>query len=392
MDQDDGAKPQLAVTNRGIAHGGLRDPPDGLAVGKRELLGVLMNDVRNNDLPWRDNVRPEDVPLTVLLPAEDGGGDRLAPRCPWGWKARPSDVVEGSWRAQVVLFDVGAVRLRLQAVSSAPCYAGVAGDQCLTGTQGELRERPWPFTNEILVAGSVPGSVPMWWTEVAGRSRRLLDTVRSYYVASRAAVLLDRGHEWVEPGVIAYGLSVPPAQRQGIVGDWQGRFLQRCRANGITRVVRIDNGSWQVLDIDLSQADPIKVVSTDRCTLTRDVQRRCPMLAAPSPGERCKIVGGPYGSVAIHLAGSWRQHQAILSTAIGCDTCQGTGPTAGGTSISLLPAAGDDRIVNPIPTRWLTADERRAVKAPREPAPTAPTESASEKAGARIRKAKPRKF
>ena len=97
------------------------------------------------------------------------------------------------------------------------------------------------------------------------------------------------------------------------------------------------------------------MVSSDPCSITRDVEHRCPMQPAPDTGQYCHMRGGPWTSKSIHAAPHGRHSRRQIVIAVGCDTCDGTRyllqgqVVEGGGPISLVD--------NPVPNRWLAPIE-----------------------------------
>ena len=286
-------------------------------------------------LPWHEGKHaPDSVRSTVHHPAAPeprqlSTGGRLS-----HWAPREPASVAESWRRQVLLVDDRGVRLRLQAQLALEAFGAVAAHQPTT--------HPWPL-RELLIVGSVLGTV----ATLADEAERRRDDLRrhwfQYGVKTLPGQLAERASEWVEPATVTVGA------RRGFT-DWQSRVFARAREFAIERVVRVAEGRWEVLD--LTGAEP-QVVSSDACTITREVDRRCPLLDSPDSGQYCHLVGGPWVSASIDAAGAWKQRWRALNEAVGCDTCKGERymfqqkVVRGGGPIELTPTPG--------PTRWLRA-------------------------------------
>lgn len=135
--------------------------------------------------------------------------------------------------------------------------------------------------------------------------------------------------------------------------------MDSCRRTGIDTIVRVRDGRWEVLTLASGAGNEVRVLSSDRCSITRDVERRCPMLREPLAGQHCHMHGGPWTSSSMTAAAAWKDHQQRLVAATGCDTCRGETYVLqgkflrGGGPIALFPV--------PEPTRWLVADTRPLV-------------------------------
>jgi hypothetical protein len=139
--------------------------------------------------------------------------------------------------------------------------------------------------------------------------------------------------------------------------DWQLMALDISRRLGIRTVVRITEGTWEVLSLGDAPPRRFAAVASAACSLTRDDEHRCPMQLAPGNGEYCSMRGGPWTSSSIHAAAGWRDQRDRLVAAIGCDTCEGTRHQFQG---KILSSGGPITIVpTPTPTRWLAPDGRR---------------------------------
>ena len=119
------------------------------------------------------------------------------------------------------------------------------------------------------------------------------------------ATTLDRRHEWTEPSVIA----LPGALLEQPHPDWQVMALDISRRLGLRTVVRITDGTWEVLSLGDAPPRRFAVVASAACSLTRDDEHRCPMQLAPQAGEYCSMRGGPWTSSSIHAAAGWRDQR-----------------------------------------------------------------------------------
>ncbi len=59
--------------------------------------------------------------------------------------------------------------------------------------------------------------------------------------------------------------------------------------------------------------------------LTEVTYKHCPARYPSADKSQCKMVGGPYGSAAIHAAGIWQTTRKQFVSRLGCDPCA-TGP------------------------------------------------------------------
>ena len=283
------------------------------------------------------------TPSTRLVDAR-AASDQVTSRFPWGWRLRDPESIAASWRRQAVIVTLDGESTRLQARLDEHSCGGVCGDQ---------GQRPvhdlFPRDRDVIVVGSIPGPVPALPGETETRRERLRESLRVYGAETTAATIVDRGHEWTEPALIAFELTGTDDH-----GAWLERVLGRARTFGFDHAVRIRDGQWQVLELS---APRFMVVSSDPYSITRDDESRCPMLRSPAVGEYCQMVGGPYGSAAIHAAAAWRDRRDDLVAAVGCRTCDGERyqfqgrVVSGGGPISLVET--------PLPSRWLAADDAR---------------------------------
>ena len=107
-------------------------------------------------------------------------------------------------------------------------------------------------------------------------------------------------------------------------------------------VVRWDAESLTVLPTGLL---PSVVTSSSPWQLT-PVARSCPMRRDDDPSRRCRLVGGPYGSRAIHTACLWSAHRDVGLALLGCDACDdGRGPIDGPFGSRGRPISLDDVVV-----------------------------------------------
>jgi hypothetical protein len=270
---------------------------------------------------------------------------------PHGWLPRPAAHVELSWLRQSTVLTVDGVTVRLQACLDVDGYAGVAGNQF-----ADRPAPPWPLTQPLLVIGTVRGRSVTFPTEASARQGDLLRQLEAVGVQAIPVTTVDRGHAWAEPSVIATQGLVDGKSVEG----WYDRALGVARRMGVTTVVRVQDGRWDVLAMTGVEPPRFEVVASAACSITRDVEQRCPMQQAPAAGQYCRMRGGPWTSSSIHAAAGWRHHRELLVAAVGCDTCEGVRfqlqgrICTGGGPIAIAPLA--------IPTRWLTADETRKVR------------------------------
>jgi hypothetical protein len=293
-------------------------------------------------LPWRAGLSATRLPATRHVEPHGGKEGAVVGRLPRRWAPRSADSVAQSWRRQVLLVRVGGTTVRIQARLDEDAYGGVRGDQ---------GEHPWPFAGDVLVAGSARGPIAYLAGELHTGRDALRSQAETYLVRTAPADLVDRGHAWTEPAVIATGRSSASPIRP----DWPERFLEACGRLGIDTVVRIRDGQWEVLSLAGGDVDDARVVSSDPCSVTRDVDRRCVLLRAPEKGEYCRMRGGPWVRRSIEASLAWKHHRAQLVGPLGCDTCDGVRylfqdqVREGGGPIGLVELA--------VPTRWLVAVE-----------------------------------
>jgi hypothetical protein len=246
-----------------------------------------------------------------------------------------------------VVADEG-VKLRLQARLEVEGRGGVAGDQ-----YADRQVPAWPLLQPLLIIGAVSGPPVTYPSEAAASVADLASQLALSGVRAIPAATVDRGHAWAEPSVIA---------TQGLLdgqplADWQTRTLDIARQKGVTTVVRVQGGAWEVLALTHAVRPRVDVVTSAACSITRDVEHRCPMQQTPDAGQYCRMRGGPWTSASIHAATGWQHHRDLLVAAVGCDTCEGVRYLfqgrvfTGGGPIPLAPIA--------MPTRWLAADETR---------------------------------
>ena len=299
-------------------------------------------------LPWLPGVGPQDLPATLLVEPLPGEPVEVSGTNARGWVDRPEGDVESSWLRPITVMQSGQQLLRLQASLEEPVFAGVRGDQ--------RQERPaiqWPLSGELLIIGAVRGPTATFDQEATWSRDELTRQLVTYGMQALPAVTLDRRHEWTEPSVIA----LPGAPQEQPRPDWQVMALDISRRLGIRTVVRITEGTWEVLTLGDVPPRRFAVVASAACSLTRDDEHRCPMQLTPGNGEYCSMRGGPWTSASIHAAAGWRDQRNRLVAAIGCDTCEGTRHQFQG---KILTSGGPITIVNsPTPTRWLAPDRSR---------------------------------
>jgi hypothetical protein len=299
-------------------------------------------------LPWLPGVGPQDLPATLLVEPEPGEPVEVSGTNARGWVPRPEVDVASSWLRQITVMRSGQQLLRLQASLDEPAFAGVRGDQ--------HRQRPeiqWPLSGELLIIGAVRGPTATFDQEATWSRDELTRQLVTYGIQALPAITLDRRHEWTEPSVIA----LPGAPQEQPHPDWQVMALDISRRLGIRTVVRITEGTWEVLTLSDPPSPRFEIVASAACSLTRDDERRCPMQLAPSVGEYCHMRGGPWTSSSIHAAAGWRDQRNRLVAAIGCDTCEGTRHQFQG---KILSSGGPITIAHtPAPTRWLAPDWSR---------------------------------
>jgi hypothetical protein len=288
-------------------------------------------------LPWQRGVSASQLPTTRHVePAE--GHDRAVSGClPYGWRERPADSVAESWRTQMLLVRLGGTTVRIQARLDVDAYGGVAGDQ---------GETTWPLVGDLLVASCVRGRAPYLVDELDASRDAMRSQSARFHVRAADGDLLDRGHRWTEPALVGLGLTTSGRLRP----DWPERFLGMCRRIGIDTVVRVRDGRWEVLT--LTDHD-VRVLTSDPCSVTRDVDRRCALLPAPEAGEYCRMRGGPWIRRSIEASLAWQLHRAQVVGAVGCDTCDGVRYLSQGT---IRERGGPIGLVDlPVPNRWLVA-------------------------------------
>lgn len=285
--------------------------------------------------PWIDGFGPNELPPTRMEEPDDDSRLELVPHYPVGWTRRPDDQVMRSWLSQVTVVHGTDAPVRLQARLDEPVFGGVAGDQFAPS-----RAPMWPLAAPLLIIGSVYGPAvahPEQAEETRDEIARLL---QSLDVSVFQATTIDRGHRWTEPSLVVAGA-------RG-AADWRRRTLDVARRMGIHTVVQVDDGQWTVLAPDGQPQAP--------ASLTRDVERRCPMQCRPQAGEYGHMRGGPWTGASIRAAQGWKDHRDRLVTAVGCDVCEGVRYVfqgrvrQGGGPIPL--------VARPMPTRWLIPDDR----------------------------------
>lgn len=293
-------------------------------------------------LPWADGSSTRTLPSTVLIePVQDS--PQLTGESASGWTQRPQEEVDDSWLRQITLIDAEGVLVRLQACLDEPAFASVAGNQCARG------EERWPLAAPLIVMGAVRGPAAILPDEAIAQREALAERLHAYGVGVVRARTVDRAHAWTEPSLVA----VPGLLNGEPVPDWQERALEHARALGVTTVVRITDGTWQVLRL-LPGSTRFEVLASAPCSITRDDEHRCPMQGAPAAGQYCTMRGGPWTSRSIAAAADWIDHRDRLLTATRCDTCEGVRYQhagriySGGGPMSLVTAA--------MPTRWLVSD------------------------------------
>lgn len=292
-------------------------------------------------LPWQQGFSASRLPATQHLAPCEGHDRALTSPLPYGWREREADTITQSWRRQVLLVRIGRTTVRIQARLDEDARGGVRGAQT---------ESAWPFAGDMLVAGSARGPIPYLAEELLSGRDALRRQAETYGVRTASADLVDRGHAWVEPAAIATGLTLARTESS----DWPERFQSACHRLGIGTVVRIRDGQWQVLALEGPQGREARVVSSDPCSVTRDVDRRCVLLPAPEVGEYCRMHGGPWVRRSIEAALAWRLHRGRLVASVGCDTCEGSRYVfqgvvrEGGGAIGLVDL--------PVPTRWLAPE------------------------------------
>ena len=242
----------------------------------------------------------------------------------------------------------GQQLLRLQASLEEPVFAGVQGDQ-----YGQRPEVRWPLSGELLIIGAVRGPTATFDQEATWSRDELTRQLVTYGMQALPATTFDRRHQWTEPSVIA----LPGAPQEQPRPDWQVMALDISRRLGIRTVVRITEGTWEVLTLGDAPPRRFDVVASAACSLTRDDEHRCPMQLTPGNGEYCHMRGGPWTSASIHAAAGWCSQRNRLVAAVGCDTCEGTRHQFQG---KIHSSGGPITIVNsPTPTRWLAPDWSR---------------------------------
>lgn len=307
-----------------------------------------------HDLPWIEGLAADHLAPTVLRePMPDSREGEISVAYPFGWTPRGSDEVAESWRRQCVLIEVDGTPVRIQARLPVDGYAGVRGDQGDPDHAGG-----WPLAGDVLIAGSVRGPATYFVTEQLASRDELAHQATTFLVRARGAILVDRGHQWSEPAVIATARTpIEGNMDEDVDGTWQARFLGICHQLGIETVVRVRDGKWQVLILCAGNGSEVRLVSSDPCSITRDVEHRCPLLPSPEAGQYCRMRGGPWTSSSIHAAAAWKNHRRQIGAAVGCDTCEGTrymfqGQVhEGGGPVSVVDTS--------VPTRWLTPGEAR---------------------------------
>ncbi len=299
-------------------------------------------------LPWLPGVGPQDLPATLIVEPEPGEPVEVSGTNARGWVPRPEVDVASSWLRQITVMRFGQAQLRLQARLEEPAFAGVQGDQ-----YGQRPEMRWPLSGELLIIGAVRGPTATFDQEAAWSRDELTRQLVTYRMQALPATTLDRRHQWTEPSVIA----LPGALQEQPHPDWQVMALDISRRLGIRTVVRVTDGRWEVLTLSDAPSRRFDIVASAACSLTRDVERRCPMQLTPGNGEYCSMRGGPWTSASIHAAAGWCDQRNRLVAAVGCDTCEGTRHQFQG---KIHSSGGPITIVNsPTPTRWLAPDGRR---------------------------------
>jgi len=302
---------------------------------------------RTTPLPWVDDLTPASLTPTALSPTVPDSL-HVSGAYPHGWRQRPAEQVDASWLRQVTLLQIAGVTVRLQACLDVPGMGAVLGDQRVhDGAQ------VWPFAAPLIVIGAVRGPAVVYPDEARASRDELLRQLVEFGVGAAPAWTVDRGHGWTEPSCVAF----PAPDQEDPPRDWQTRALGIPRQMGIGTVVRIAEGSIEVLALGGLPSHRYSVVASAEVSVTRDVERRCPMTSAPDAGEYCPMRGGPWTSASIHAAVGWRDLRDRLVEAVGCDTCEGVRyllqgqVRTGGGPISIVPT--------PMPTRWLAPDDTR---------------------------------
>jgi hypothetical protein len=280
----------------------------------------------------------------LVEPAGDCRDGEITGAFPFGWLPRDAEEVAGSWRRQFLRVDVEGESVRIQARLDKNAFAGVVGDQ------GDVAGG-WPLVDDVLIAGSVRGPVTYFFEDQLRSRDELHHQATTFHVSVVGGVLVDRGHQWSEPAVIATGL----AASEDLNPDWQERFVEICHGMGIGTVVRLRAGLWQVLTLRAGGGNRVRVLSSDPCSITRDVDHRCVMLPAPEVGQYCHMRGGPWTSRSMSAAAAWKSHRTQIGAPVGCDTCEGKRYMLQG---EVFEKGGPiDVVTSPVPTRWLMPHE-----------------------------------
>ena len=299
-------------------------------------------------LPWRDSGALTDLAPTVLRDPGPDDVPEVTGVFPHGWLPRAADDVASSWLRQVTVVEGSGVTVRLQACLDVDGRSGVAGDQ-----RADRSAPTWPLAQPLLVIGAVRGPSVTFPREATSSREELARHLERSGAHTIPATTLDRGHAWVEPSIVATRGTLDGTP----VEDWQARALDGARRMGITTVVRVQDGTWDVLALAGADGPRFEVVASAACSITRDEEHRCPMQQAPAAGQYCHMRGGPWTSASIHAAAGWQHHRDLLVAAVGCDTCAGVRYQfqgrlwTGGGPITVTSLA--------MPTRWLVADETR---------------------------------
>ena len=173
-------------------------------------------------------------------------------------------------------------------------------------------DEPDPNTNinGFIITAWNPFGKPASESENLNFNDKLRETLENKNLIFESIVTLASNWRWLEDSYLITGIEKEEAEK--LATDFgQLAFVQLRGNEAIIRLTR--NANFMDLDSKLLVTTYIK--AKELTTF------KCPARYPAEDNDKCKMIGGPYGSAAIHASAIWSTTRTIFLKRLGCTPC-----------------------------------------------------------------------
>lgn len=165
-------------------------------------------------------------------------------------------------------------------------------------------ELPQPAAEMTLTYISAwnPDGKPSTFEENQERHRELTVYLDSLGIQWQPAVTIGALNQWFEEGVVMVDVDVDIAHDLAWKYEQYAWITVGRTWRTESRFAFDDGASWELV----TQKQPLPA---------------CPVTRVGYEGTACRMLGGPYGSAAMHAAAYWSLHRRIGAALLGCGVC-----------------------------------------------------------------------